>query len=142
MTLNTFHLAGHGGANVTLGVPRLKELLTTKNTKVPAMIVPLQKNKVEEDGAKIKKDLQEVNLFDILNKISSKTKFNIVKDGEVLSSSERSKIISLNFELENLKYVHQEFAITPENISKVFEESFLPSFTKVAKRLLFGHVQI
>ena len=23
MTLNTFHLAGHGGANVTLGIPRL-----------------------------------------------------------------------------------------------------------------------
>ena len=22
MTLNTFHLAGHGGGNVTLGVPR------------------------------------------------------------------------------------------------------------------------
>lgn len=26
MTLNTFHLAGHGGANVTLGIPRLKEI--------------------------------------------------------------------------------------------------------------------
>ena len=41
MTLNTFHLAGHGGANVTLGVPRLKELLTTKNTKHSIMSVPL-----------------------------------------------------------------------------------------------------
>ena len=27
MTLNTFHLAGHGGANVTLGIPRLREIL-------------------------------------------------------------------------------------------------------------------
>ena len=27
MTLNTFHLAGVSSANVTLGVPRLKELL-------------------------------------------------------------------------------------------------------------------
>lgn len=26
MTLNTFHLAGHGGANVTLGIPRLREV--------------------------------------------------------------------------------------------------------------------
>ena len=38
MTLNTFHLAGHGGANVTLGVPRLKELMTTKNTKNSIMM--------------------------------------------------------------------------------------------------------
>lgn len=30
MTLNTFHLAGHGGVNVTLGIPRLKELMTSK----------------------------------------------------------------------------------------------------------------
>lgn len=36
MTLNTFHLAGHGGANVTLGIPRLRELIMTaaKNLKV------------------------------------------------------------------------------------------------------------
>lgn len=29
MTLNTFHLAGHGGANVTLGIPRLREIIMT-----------------------------------------------------------------------------------------------------------------
>eukprot|EP00439_Symbiodinium_sp_Y106_P036244 s3363_g4.t1 len=29
MTLNTFHLAGHGGANVTLGIPRLREIIQT-----------------------------------------------------------------------------------------------------------------
>ena len=27
MTLNTFHFAGHGEANVTLGIPRLREIL-------------------------------------------------------------------------------------------------------------------
>lgn len=31
MTLNTFHLAGHGAVNVTMGVPRLKELLLLGN---------------------------------------------------------------------------------------------------------------
>lgn len=36
MTLNTFHLAGHGGANVTLGIPRLREIIMTaaRNLKV------------------------------------------------------------------------------------------------------------
>lgn len=39
MTLNTFHLAGHGGANVTLGIPRLREILMTgsKMIKTPTM---------------------------------------------------------------------------------------------------------
>jgi DNA-directed RNA polymerase I subunit RPA1 len=42
MTLNTFHLAGHGGANVTLGIPRLREILMTaaKEVKTPLMILP------------------------------------------------------------------------------------------------------
>ena len=43
MTLNTFHLAGHGGANMTLGIPRLREILMTSenNIQTPIMILPL-----------------------------------------------------------------------------------------------------
>jgi len=43
MTLNTFHLAGHGGANVTLGIPRLREIIMTasKNLKTPTMMLPM-----------------------------------------------------------------------------------------------------
>ena len=39
MTLNTFHLAGHGGVNVTLGIPRLREIIMTNgaNIKTPIM---------------------------------------------------------------------------------------------------------
>ena len=45
MTLNTFHLAGHGGANMTLGIPRLKEILMTTptNIKTPFMSVYFKK---------------------------------------------------------------------------------------------------
>jgi DNA-directed RNA polymerase I subunit RPA1 len=44
MTLNTFHLAGHGGANVTLGIPRLREILMTasKIPKTPMMTLPIK----------------------------------------------------------------------------------------------------
>ena len=45
MTLNTFHLAGHGAGNVTLGIPRLKEILMTtpNNIKTPYMTVQFKK---------------------------------------------------------------------------------------------------
>jgi len=41
MTLNTFHFAGHGAANVTLGIPRLREIIMTASTKpkTPAMTI-------------------------------------------------------------------------------------------------------
>ena len=40
MTLNTFHYAGVSAKNVTLGVPRLNELINiTKNPKTPSLMV-------------------------------------------------------------------------------------------------------
>ena len=44
MTLNTFHLAGHGGANVTLGIPRLREIIMTASARIktPIMEVPMR----------------------------------------------------------------------------------------------------
>ncbi|ANZ74287.1 BA75_00604T0 [Komagataella pastoris] len=44
MTLNTFHYAGVSSKNVTLGVPRLKEILNVaKNIKTPALTVYLDR---------------------------------------------------------------------------------------------------
>lgn len=42
MTLNTFHFAGRGEMNVTLGIPRLREILmmATKSIKTPSMEIP------------------------------------------------------------------------------------------------------
>ena len=44
MTLNTFHFAGVSAKNVTLGVPRLKEIINVaKNIKTPSMKIYLKK---------------------------------------------------------------------------------------------------
>jgi DNA-directed RNA polymerase I subunit RPA1 len=47
MTLNTFHLAGHGAENMTLGIPRLKEILMTApiHIKTPNMVVYFRKER-------------------------------------------------------------------------------------------------
>jgi len=55
MTLNTFHFAGVSSMNVTLGVPRLNEIINIhKNTKTPTMRVYLKEpyNKTPE-GARM-----------------------------------------------------------------------------------------
>lgn len=43
MTLNTFHMAGRGEANVTLGIPRLREIVMTAapHIKTPVMTLPV-----------------------------------------------------------------------------------------------------
>jgi DNA-directed RNA polymerase I subunit RPA1 len=44
MTLNTFHFAGRGEMNVTLGIPRLREILmvASSHIKTPTMRVPFK----------------------------------------------------------------------------------------------------
>ncbi|THH26811.1 hypothetical protein EUX98_g7375 [Antrodiella citrinella] len=46
MTLNTFHFAGHGAANVTLGIPRLREIVMTasKKPKTPSMTMTMRQD--------------------------------------------------------------------------------------------------
>lgn len=49
MTLNTFHMAGRGEANVTMGIPRLREILMTAapRIKMPVMTLPLKPGEQE-----------------------------------------------------------------------------------------------
>ncbi|KAH7390937.1 hypothetical protein DE146DRAFT_618562 [Phaeosphaeria sp. MPI-PUGE-AT-0046c] len=54
MTLNTFHFAGVSSKNVTLGVPRLKEILNiAANIKTPSMLVRQIDNRGGQQEAKI-----------------------------------------------------------------------------------------
>ena len=54
MTLNTFHNAGVAAKNVTLGVPRLTEIINiAKNIKTPSLTIYLQKEAAaDQDLAK------------------------------------------------------------------------------------------
>jgi DNA-directed RNA polymerase II subunit RPB1 len=54
MTLNTFHFAGVSSKNVTLGVPRLKEILNVAtNIKTPSMVVYQDNGKMLKETAKL-----------------------------------------------------------------------------------------
>ena len=71
MTLNTFHFAGFGAKNVTLGIPRLREIIMTASTKIktPTMSIQL----LEEDEEKleaIREGLTRVTLETLLRKVT------------------------------------------------------------------------
>jgi len=68
MTLNTFHFAGRGEMNVTLGIPRLREILMigSKNIKTPAMDIPVFPGKRNLEKAKhLQKLLTKVHLHEV-----------------------------------------------------------------------------
>lgn len=72
MTLNTFHFAGRGEMNVTLGIPRLREILMTasKVIKTPSMEVPfLPCLDVQAKAAQLRKMLTRVVVANVLEDI-------------------------------------------------------------------------
>ncbi|KAF2896564.1 hypothetical protein ILUMI_09614 [Ignelater luminosus] len=72
MTLNTFHFAGRGEMNVTLGIPRLREILmmASKTLKTPSIEIPFRNvPNLEKEAERLKKILTRVTVADILEKI-------------------------------------------------------------------------
>lgn len=72
MTLNTFHLAGHSAKNVTLGIPRLREILMTASSHIstPAMTLVLNEELGEEDGEKFAKAISILPLSHVVDRAS------------------------------------------------------------------------
>ncbi|GAB7355155.1 hypothetical protein MBLNU459_g5725t2 [Dothideomycetes sp. NU459] len=83
MTLNTFHFAGVSSKNVTLGVPRLKEILNVAtNIKTPSMTVyQSEENRLDQDCAKTLRSLVE---YTSLRSVTEKTE--IWYDPEIQST--------------------------------------------------------
>src|SRR2546430_13309705 len=68
MTLNTFHLAGHSAKNVTLGIPRLREIVMTASDHIatPSMTLYLNPEVSEEQGQIFAKRISKLSLAEIV----------------------------------------------------------------------------
>ncbi|ADM11428.1 DNA-directed RNA polymerase subunit alpha [Encephalitozoon intestinalis ATCC 50506] len=92
MTLNTFHLAGVGEKNVTLGVPRLREILlvASKSIKTPLVTIPIRKKLNFDIGTCLKK----ITLKDCVRKFR-------VSEEIVMIDGVFQKKIRMVFDLDN-----------------------------------------
>jgi DNA-directed RNA polymerase I subunit RPA1 len=74
MTLNTFHHAGSESKHVTMGIPRLRELLmtATRYPHTPSMTLPVQARLGIEGAQEMSRRLQNVMLVDLLEKVEIK----------------------------------------------------------------------
>merc|ERR1712060_996950 len=72
MTLNTFHMAGKGELNVTLGVPRLRELIITakKHSATPVMLIPLLSYTTKCQAEKIIYSLRPLCLAECISSLA------------------------------------------------------------------------
>ena len=138
MTLNTFHLAGHGGANVTLGIPRLREILMTseKNIKTPVMTIPILSKK-KEDAQKLARKFENYKLVDVLKEI--KTKQGIVFNlpgKENISMNEKYRSYEVKMIMEHHKNIEEYFDLNKKDIIIILKEQFIPLLAKQISRFM------
>merc|ERR1719289_779313 len=80
MTLNTFHFAGRGEMNVTLGIPRLREILMVagQNIKTPSMDIPFKEGVSSKEMDRLRVKLNKVVLGDLLEKVDVKERIRLL----------------------------------------------------------------
>ncbi|CAG0897253.1 unnamed protein product [Cyprideis torosa] len=71
MTLNTFHFAGRADMNVTMGIPRLREILmtATQNPKTPSMEIPALPGVSRKALNRLQRSFNRVKLADVLSQV-------------------------------------------------------------------------
>jgi DNA-directed RNA polymerase II subunit RPB1 len=70
MTLNTFHFAGVSSKNVTLGVPRLKEIINvSKSIKTPSLKIFLKEEcrKSNKVASQLSGEIEYCTLVDVVS---------------------------------------------------------------------------
>jgi DNA-directed RNA polymerase beta' subunit len=129
MTLNTFHLAGHAAKNVTLGIPRLREIVMTASAKIstPGMTLYPHPEMPKEDMEKFAKSISRLPLSAVLDKVTVTETLG----AGIQHSQARQFKIRLDF--YPAKEYTQEYAIKVRDVAHSIEEKFCPRLNKTVK---------
>ncbi|KAL3585370.1 hypothetical protein D5086_012237 [Populus alba] len=121
MTLNTFHLAGRGEMNVTLGIPRLQEILMTASAdiKTPIMTCPLQEGRTKEDAERLSDKLKKVTVADIVESMEVSVMPFAVQNDDLC------RIYKLKMKLYTPAHYPQHTDISVENWEETLEVLFV-----------------
>ncbi|XP_041360150.1 uncharacterized protein LOC121376369 [Gigantopelta aegis] len=108
MTLNTFHFAGRGEMNVTLGIPRLREIIMVASAtlKTPSMDIT-----VRDTGSAL---YQARKLQKKLNKVVLSQVLQDVEVSEMLSINHKSKFD--RYRKFSVRFVFLPHAVYKENV--------------------------
>lgn len=124
MTLNTFHFAGHGAANVTLGIPRLREIIMTASAsiKTPTMLLPLLSNVSTDQANHFCKHATRLTLAQIVDDVVVTERMTSKSSS---SMHRRTKVYQVRLNLFSEDEYKEEYNVTAKRIKHVLETKFI-----------------
>ncbi|CAG8956972.1 hypothetical protein HYFRA_00012023 [Hymenoscyphus fraxineus] len=132
MTLNTFHLAGHSTKNVTLGIPRLREIVMTASAKIatPSMTVRLNPEMNEEQGEKFAKGISVLSLGEVLDEAIVKER---VGPGVAHATA---RTYEIHIKLFPSKEYCETYAIQVADVVDTLERKFAPKLQALTNKAM------
>ncbi|KAL2823350.1 hypothetical protein BDW59DRAFT_97860 [Aspergillus cavernicola] len=127
MTLNTFHLAGHSAKNVTLGIPRLREIVMTasKHIMTPTMTLILNEELTQEHGERFAKAISKLSIAEVVDKVQVKERIS--------TGSTKAKIYDIEISLFPAEEYTSEYAITVRDVQSTLQHKFISKLVKLTK---------
>lgn len=135
MTLNTFHFAGFGAKNVTLGIPRLREIIMTASSKIktPMMTVAFRPE-YSDKAAHVASLLSRVTARQLVTAVEVVERLDSKNNWRAVIGSERARIYTVRIAMER----NLPAGITLEDVYGTFQNAFLlklmTSIDRVLKR--------
>lgn len=129
MTLNTFHFAGHGAANVTLGIPRLREIVMTasQNIKTPTMQLPIISTIAYSRLRTFCQASTRLTLSQIIDEVTVQERLT---SKSARNNYSRQKLYTVRLQMFPQADVVAEHSISPEHILVGIQRTFVPLLDK------------
>jgi len=131
MTLNTFHLAG-SGANLTLGIPRLREIIMTAsaNIKTPTMSVPIHANVPHKDATRLGRRFARLNLAELLASQNGIT----IREQMNKNSFHWERTYCVTLKLQAQERIYDAFHLTIQDVAKVVSDTFIKILSRIIQK--------
>ena len=136
MTLNTFHLAGHSAKNVTLGIPRLREIVMTASAKImtPTMTLYLDPKSTKKEGENFAKGITKLTLAEVVDHVIVEEKIGPgTVNGRAKIYSVRLNLFQSEADYEGHGY-KETYGIQVADVGKAIETKFVPILVKAIRK--------
>ncbi|KAF1354094.1 beta and beta-prime subunits of DNA dependent RNA-polymerase [Lizonia empirigonia] len=129
MTLNTFHLAGHSAKNVTLGIPRLREIVMTASAKIstPGMTMYPHAELPKDQQERFVKSITRLPLSAVLDKVT------VTESSGAGTQFSQARTYKVRLDLYPANEYTQEYAIKVRDVAESIEQKFCPRLQKIMR---------
>lgn len=129
MTLNTFHLAGHSAKNVTLGIPRLREIVMTASANImtPTMTLILNEEIPKEQAERFSKAISKLSIAEVVDKVQVRERI-----GTGIGHA-KAKIYDIDVTFFPPEEYTAEYAINVKDMQNTLQNKFVPKLVNLTK---------